>query len=232
MKNKMIAHRGLHNEEVPENSLLAFKLALEKNVAIELDVHVLKDNSIVVFHDNNLKRMTGIDKELRDCTYEEIKKLKLLNSNEHIPLLNEVLSIVDKKVLIDIELKDDEPKHLLEDELIKILSDYEGKIILKSFDYKIVKYLKKKANYPVGLLLGNIDRKKELGKFKKIFFKSNFFIRYINPDFLACDYHILDYDSVVKYRKNKPVYTWTIRDKETFEKIKEKADYYIAENII
>ena len=56
-----IAHRGSHNLNSPENSMKAFENAIKNNYAIELDVHILKDNNIVVFHDKNLERMTSID---------------------------------------------------------------------------------------------------------------------------------------------------------------------------
>ena len=59
LKGRLIAHRGCHDIEknVPENSMLAFDKAVENNYIIELDVHILKDGNIVVFHDDNLKRM-------------------------------------------------------------------------------------------------------------------------------------------------------------------------------
>ena len=75
-KINYIAHRGLHNEIVPENSMLAFKKAIEKNIAIELDLQITKDNKVIVFHDRNLKRMTGIDKLVDECLYEELKDIK------------------------------------------------------------------------------------------------------------------------------------------------------------
>ena len=78
MKNKIIAHRGIHNKEIPENSLLACRLALGQNYAIEFDVHLSRDNKLVVIHDNNLKRMTGKKGSVRKLTLEEIKKHNLL----------------------------------------------------------------------------------------------------------------------------------------------------------
>lgn len=81
MKNKLIAHRGLHDKDTPENSMGALKKALEKDIAVEFDVHLLKDNKIIVFHDNNLKRMTGIDKKINELSYDEIKDIKLANSD-------------------------------------------------------------------------------------------------------------------------------------------------------
>ena len=72
LKNKVIAHRGIHNNKtVPENSIKAFEKAIKRKIPIELDVHILKDNTLVVFHDDNLKRMTHIDKKIRDYTYPE-----------------------------------------------------------------------------------------------------------------------------------------------------------------
>ena len=64
-----IAHRGLHDAKAPENSLAAFRRAMEHGYVIELDVHMLADGKIVVFHDDNLKRMTGVDAVIKDETY-------------------------------------------------------------------------------------------------------------------------------------------------------------------
>lgn len=136
----MIAHRGLHNKLIPENSLEAFKNCVERNIPFEFDVHILKDGTIIVFHDANLKRMTGIDKYLINCDYEEVSKLYLGNSKEKMPTLDEVLKLVDGKVSLDIEFKYDQKRYLLEKALIKKLKDYKGDFVLKSFDYKAVLY--------------------------------------------------------------------------------------------
>lgn len=231
MKNNLIAHRGLHDKTIPENSMKAFKKALEYNLPIELDVHILKDNSIAVFHDDNLKRMTGLDKNIIDSTYEEIRNLKLNKTDEIIPLLEDVLKLVDGKVLLDIELKYDHEKYRLEEALIEVLSKYNGEFILKSFDYKTVKFLKKKTNYKVGLLIKNLESK-NVSKREKFFFKSSLFINYIKPDFIACDYRILDYKIIKKYKGKLPIYAWTIKNRELLEEIEGKADYYLVENII
>ena len=231
MKNKLIAHRGLHDKDTPENSMGALKKTLEKDIAIEFDVHLLKDNKIVVFHDNNLKRMTGIDKKINELSYDEIKDIKLANSDEKIPLLEDVLKLVNGKVLLDIELKCDHEKYKLEDALIDVLKDYTGKIVLKSFDYKTVKYLKKKTSYKVGLLIKNLEGK-NINKVDRYLLKSNLFLKYIKPDFIACDYRILDYKNIKRFRTKNPIFTWTIKDKNILEQVKDKADYYLVENII
>ena len=217
----IIAHRGIHNEAIPENSMKAFSLALKKNIPIEFDVHILKDKNIVVFHDDNLKRMTNKDKFIKECTYEEIKDLKLKNTDEKIPLLKDVLKLVDGKVLLDIELKMDVTDHSLEDGLIEILKDYNGEVILKSFDYRKVKYLKKHTNYKIGLLI------KRMSGFKDFIIRNINFNILIKPDFLACNKNMLDYKSVKTFKKD--IYIWTIKNKDELKIY--KSDYYISENI-
>ena len=212
----IIAHRGIHNEAIPENSMKAFSLALKKNIPIEFDVHILKDKNIVVFHDDNLKRMTNKDKFIK-----EIKDLKLKNTNEKIPLLKDVLKLVDGKVLLDIELKMDVTDHSLEDGLIEILKDYNGEVILKSFDYRKVKYLKKHTNYKIGLLI------KRMSGFKDFIIRNINFNILIKPDFLACNKNMLDCKSVKTFKKD--IYIWTIKNKDELKIY--KSDYYISENI-
>ena len=217
----IIAHRGIHNEAIPENSMKAFSLALKKNIPIEFDVHILKDKNIVVFHDDNLKRMTNKNKFIKECTYEEIKDLKLKNTDEKIPLLKDVLKLVDGKVLLDIELKMDVTDHSLEDGLIEILKDYNGEVILKSFDYRKVKYLKKHTNYKIGLLI------KRMSGFKDFIIRNINFNIMIKPDFLACNKNMLDCKSVKTFKKD--IYIWTIKNKDELKIY--KSDYYISENI-
>ena len=72
--NTPIAHRGLHDETNPENSMPAFKAAIERGFHIEIDVHLSKDNQLVVFHDANLKRVCGVDRKVKDCTSISIWK--------------------------------------------------------------------------------------------------------------------------------------------------------------
>ena len=217
----IIAHRGIHNEAIPENSMKAFSLALKKNIPIEFDVHILKVKNIVVFHDDNLKRMTNKDKFIKECTYEEIKDLKLKNTNEKIPLLKDVLKLVDGKVLLDIELKMDVTDHSLEDGLIEILKYYNGEVILKSFDFRKVKYLKKHTNYKIGLLI------KRMSGFKDFIIRNINFNIIIKPDSLACNKNMLDCKSVKTFKKD--IYIWTIKNKDELKIY--KSDYYISENI-
>ena len=114
LSSNLIAHRGLHNDKYPENSLGAFKRAIRKNYIIEFDVHLLKDGTAVVFHDDNLYRMCGKRKKIKDFTYDELKKIKLLDTNYTIPTLDSVLKLIEGKVPIIVELKYDVKVGLLE----------------------------------------------------------------------------------------------------------------------
>ena len=86
-----IAHRGLHDKETSENSLNAFKKAIEKNTAIELDVHLTMDNELVVFHDSTLERMTNKSGIVEEKTLKElkvnIKEFELMYSLKHENIL-------------------------------------------------------------------------------------------------------------------------------------------------
>ena len=86
------AHRGLHDKKIgiPENSMAAFREAIRANKGIELDVHLTKDKKIAVFHDDSLKRMCKVSGTIEEKTWEELKKLRLLETAEPIPLLEDV----------------------------------------------------------------------------------------------------------------------------------------------
>ena len=77
-----VAHRGLHDDELPENSMPAFAAAIEHGFNIEIDVHLSSDGHLVVFHDDNLKRVCGIDKKVKDCTVEEQTKCHCIHQTE------------------------------------------------------------------------------------------------------------------------------------------------------
>jgi hypothetical protein len=90
-----IAHRGLDNGDVPENSMESFKKAIENGYAIELDVQLTKDKELIVFHDSNLLRVTGDSRDVKDVNYADLKDLKLENTEETIQ--NEKITYIVKE---------------------------------------------------------------------------------------------------------------------------------------
>lgn len=226
LKNIKIAHRGLHDDKIPENSLAAFKKCVDNKTAIELDVQLLKDDNIVVFHDPNILRMTGIDKNIKELVVDDLNKIYLKETKEKIPLLKDVLKLVDCKVLLDIELKCDENSHKLENLLINTLNTYNGKVLLKSFNYKAVKYLKKKTDYKVGLLYSNVA--KNTSKLKK-FFKENLnFNIFIKPDFIGCNKKSINDKCILNFKG--PILVWTIKTQKEYDKFNSMNYGLIFEN--
>ena len=224
-KNKIIAHRGIHNNiDIPENSLKAFKLAMNKNIPIELDIHLTKDNKLVVFHDDNLKRMTNENKNIEDLTLEEIKKYNLLNTKEKIPTLEEVLLLIKGTILIDIEIKGKKRIKALIEVLLKTLESYNGEIIIKSFNPKIIKQLKSKTKHPLGLLITHNSP----DKIYNLFSKTNIFLHYTKPDFIAISKKLISHKKLAKYTKKLPTLVWTIKDNKEINNINNKDFIYIS----
>ena len=88
------AHRGLHSSSIAENSMTAFRLAVERGYGIELDIRLTKDEKLVVFHDNTLDRVTGAHGRVDEFDYDELSSLKLSGTEDGIPLFSEVLSLI------------------------------------------------------------------------------------------------------------------------------------------
>lgn len=106
-ERQYIAHRGFHDNrsECPENSLPAFERAIQMGYGIELDVQLTKDGVPVVFHDWDLKRAAGVDRKIRDCTFEELQSYRLFGSSQTIPAFETVLELADGRTPLIIELK-------------------------------------------------------------------------------------------------------------------------------
>lgn len=233
LKQNLIAHRGMHSIEngIPENSMTAFEKAIENSYIIELDVHILKDKSVIVFHDDNLERMTGVNRNTKDVTYNEIKKLKLQNTNCYIPLLKDVLKLVNGKVPIIIELKTDVRSGILEKETINILKNYNGKYVLKSFNPLSIYWLKKHHPEVIRGQLASSFKSDKMNIIKKLFLK-NMVLNFITkPDFISYGIDGLPNRKVERYRKTNIVLGWTITNKLEMEKAKKYCDNLICENL-
>ena len=155
--NSTIAHRGVFdNKKVPENSIKAFKTAMNNNYVIEFDVHLTKDKKIVVFHDAELDRMTKKTGPIKELTLNELQKIKLLDTDYTIPSLNEVLELINGKVPILIEIKYDVKGFELPRLLLDRLKTYNGEVAIQSFDPFYVSYFRfHKNEYLRGLLFGS-----------------------------------------------------------------------------
>ena len=131
-----IAHRGYHdnNKTVPENSLLSARLAMEKGYAIENDIHLTADGEVVVFHDDTLDRVCGVNGLIEEKTLAQLKELRLAGTKEQIPTLKEFLDTVDGAVPLLIEIKCSGPAcYEICKKTSEILKSYKGKYLVQSF---------------------------------------------------------------------------------------------------
>ena len=212
IKNNKIAHRGVfNNTTIPENSLKAFRKALSLNYSVELDVQLTKDNILVVFHDDNLRRMTGVRKKIQDVTYEELRTYRLLDTKEKIPTLQEVLQLIQDKVLVNIEIKNTTQIEKICNILIKELKEYHN-FVIQSFNPRIIRFLK--THYPT-LTVGYIINKKYLNKIYTYLLSSNLIIKYSKADFLSIHKDLLFKQKYQRLKKKYPLFVWTIKEKDT-----------------
>ena len=214
------AHRGLHNESFPENSLGAFRNAVEHRYGIELDIQLSKDKIPMVFHDATLNRVCGIDGKLAEYTCEELQKMHLLGSEYTIPTLREVLELVDGRVPLLIEFKPGSTE--LCDIACPILDEYNGSFCIESFDPFILRRIKTiRPRFARGQLVTNSVKSKSC---HNIFLDSALTLLLFNvlsrPDFVAYDNN-MKYNFSVFLCKNLfriPTFVWTIKSDETYKK--------------
>lgn len=183
---KMYAHRGLHDEEVPENSLTAFRLARENGYGVELDVQMTKDKKLVVFHDGSLKRVCGVDGFLRDYTYEELKQFRLNGTDECIPLFSEVLEVLgDTDLICEIKGDNGNKNYELCSRTYDALMEYKGHFCIESFSPYLVAWFKR--NHPE-IIRGQLSENFMHGKMNKFlaFAMTHLMVNAISrPDFVA-----------------------------------------------
>lgn len=231
-KYRFIAHRGIHikGSDIVENSISAFALAVQKNIGIELDVHITKDNELVVVHDHNLKNITGINKVVEDLTLEEIKKMYLFNTKNKIPTFNEVLKVVNGKVPIIIEIKNQGKIGMLERKLYETLKQYNGEYVVESFNPLSLLWFK---NHDKNIIRGQLSAKKidTVSNFLNFFLSNMIFNIFTKPSFIA--YNIEDVDEkMYKKYKEKGIYLicWTLRDEDEYYKYNKLCDGLIFDN--
>lgn len=227
---KLIAHRGLHKGvEIPENSLLAFQNAVEKNYGIELDITISKDNQIVVFHDETLNRLCNVNGNIEEFDYAFLKELKLYETDEYIPLFSEVLKIVDSKVFLFIEIKKHKNIGVLENILSSLLENYKDKYYICSFEKNILTWFRKnKSVIKRGLIFEPLNIKFQ--KYNKLIFLYKYFKT--KPNFISLEYSLFNSD-IHKFCKKKNLFVsvWTIDSKEKYQKVNSLVDALIFEEI-
>ena len=231
------AHRGLHSAGIPENSMAAFRAALDHGFGIEFDLHLLKDGNVAVIHDSLLKRTTGCDGRIEDLTTADLTNYRLEGTGETIPTFQELLDLYAGKAPLIVELKPVAGNHAqLAQTVCGMLEAYSGPYCIESFDPRCVYWLKKnRPDIIRGQLAENFYRSNSslapLLKFILTHSLSHFFTM---PHFTA--YKFAD-------RKNLSTWicrrlygvqgvSWTLRTKEEYDTAVKEGWLPIFENFI
>ncbi len=230
---KPITHRGLHNSELPENSMGAFENAIEAGYPIELDLRITDDGEIVVFHDDKLTRMTNKDGYVCNHSAADLKEIHLLKpdgkrSDFTIPTFEQVLTAVNGKVPLLIEIKNSAKVGYLENKLINMLHSYKGDFAVQSFNPYCLEYFRENAEEFIRGQLSCFFAKSELsGALKRSILKKLKLNKVSKPDFVSYRFNDLPNKYVTK--TSLPVLAWIIRSNADLESVKPYCDNIIFE---
>lgn len=226
-----VAHRGLHTDDKPENSLAAFVNACEYGFPIETDVQSIDDGTVIVFHDDNISRMTSHDGYVSNLTSDKLNELRLAGTDEKIPTFEQLLETVNGKVPLLIEIKNEGKVGFLEQKVIDMLSSYNGDFAVQSFNPYSMEYFKKNASGIIRGQLSMIMTKNNMsGAFKRFMFNSLKIAKISSPDFIS--YNAPDLPNKKVAKLNIPTLAWTVRSNTEMEKVSPYCDNIIFENFI
>ncbi len=224
-----IAHKGLHSATIPENSMGAFAKAVETGYPIELDVQIIADGTIIVFHDASLSRLTDNDGYVKFLNKEDLKYLSLKGSDEKIPTLEEVLRFVDGRVPLLIEIKNEGKVGALEKGVMEMLANYKGEFAVQSFNPYVLEYFYKYAPHILRGQLSSYYRDVKLSLCKKFALKRLMLNKVSHPDFISYEAKRLPNRFVKKY-KGLPLLAWTVKSEAEYLKVVKYCDNVIFEN--
>ncbi len=223
LQNWAYAHRGLHGNGIPENSMRAFRQALQKGYGIEFDVHLMKDGTLAVIHDASLKRTADADVFIEDLTKADLDLYCLEGTWEGIPLFHQVLNLYAGKAPLIIELKSERNNYAqLCQAACDALEHYQGDYCLESFDPRCIRWLRKnRPDIIRGQLAENFlqNRKSTLPFIFKFILTNHLFNFLTRPDFIAYRYGDRNNLSTRLCRKlwRLQGVSWTIRTQEEFD---------------
>ena len=222
------AHRGLHGGEIPENSLPAFARATEAGYGIELDVQLSSDGVIMVFHDDTLVRMTGEAGKLCEYSRAQLQQLRLGESEQTIPTLDEVLQTVSGRVPLLIELKGENAggAAALCEKLAARMDAYEGSFCVESFNPVILSWFRKhRPDIVRGQLVTNTLKERPKGNKVLNFLLAHLMLNVLSrPDFVAYNEKYAREWALwlnVHLFRAMP-FVWTVRDSALWQQAHEK----------
>lgn len=225
------AHRGLHGPGVPENSPSAFAAAIARGMGIECDIQRSRDGQAMVFHDDELDRLTAVRGLVAERTAAELGGFVLTGGTDTIPTLRQLLDQVAGRVPLLIEIKSD---HSLGAKIgatcaavRRELQGYAGPHAVMSFDPRIVRWFARHSPETVrGLVMTEEDDRGLTGILRR-----HLWLWIARPDFLA--YDVLNLPSrfaAAQRARGLPLLTWTVRSADLRERAARHADAPIAED--
>ena len=222
------AHRGLHDDGVPENSLAAFAQAVDRGMGVECDIQRSRDGCAMLLHDWELERLTGVAGPTADYSAEELAQIAFLDSEHKLARLEELLAIIDGATPILIEIKSRRGYDVARScrAVADTLADYAGRHAVMSFDPRVSVWF---ARHSPGTVRGLVMREDEVGMTQKSWQRHLAFWA-ARPEFLAYHVAALPSSMVTSQRaRGLPVLTWTVNSPATREKALHLADALISE---
>lgn len=209
---------------------MAFRRAVEQGFPIELDIRKTSDNHIVVYHDQDLLRLTGLNQRLETVPLRSIKALRLKGTEYQIPLFVDILEVVAGKIPILIDIKSEEPAGAFEREIYEILRNYSGKFAVESFNPHTLQWFKSNASH---ILRGRVGYDHHADYFP--FLRRYLIGRFLNgdPDFVAYDIRCRPYWAVQFYRrKGITMLGWTAKSEKQLAACRKHFDNLMFEGFI
>jgi len=227
------AHRGLHTKDrkVPENSLPAFAAARSGGYGIELDVRLSKDEQVVVFHDDDLSRVCGVDRPVGDMTWAELSGLRLFDTAEIIPLFSEVLEAIgDTPVIVEVKSAGAKNEVLCQ-KTLELLNTGGYNWCVESFDPRVVAWFRKHAPDALRGQLSCLPRSYDSVSKLTAFFLGNLLTNFISrPQFIS--YSDEPHPLTVRLcRSMKPINViWTVKPSSDITRCGKDNDVVIFEH--
>ncbi|MBW8816165.1 MAG: glycerophosphodiester phosphodiesterase [Caulobacterales bacterium] len=228
-----VAHRGLWRPDgPPENSLGAFQAACAAGYGIELDVQLSADGEAIVFHDDSLKRMTGVEGRIRDRTAAELAELRLAGSDEKIPTLLETLALVGHRAMVHIELKTPYGEvGPLEQRVHEVIADHNGPLCVIGFNpYSHAWFADRYPGVLRGLDSYSYAKAPHMTDAQRRAFAALEHVEIARPHFLALGLDMLPSARAAELRgQGMPVVAWTVREPAQWDAVKAGCDNLIFE---
>ncbi len=230
MIDNLFAHRGLHNELYPENTLAAFQHAVDKQYDIECDIQLTTDKQIVVFHDKTLKRLCGVDLVVEECSYQELQKYNIKDTNEKIPLLSELFDTLPTTTKLLIEFKPSRRHTELVTLFLDFMKDIPNTYAIHSFDPRVLIDFR---NLAPEVIRGFISEKFKYRQYHLTGKMSGhlLFNCRTKPDFINYGFKDLPYKKLDKLKKKGMIiFSYTARTQEELDFVRERYDNAVFEN--